>query len=561
LTLVVAAGKIYPMQARSLLLSVLVATSLAAQTYDLDAAIKLREAAPAALKSITAQDLAAHLAELASDAYEGRLTGTAGQQKAAEYIARHFASCGLEPLGDEQPEGRAWTQHYPVTLRSVDASSGVRTLDDKPLNKRGAWALARVSVLNSFARDAKAVWLGASKKSDLEGKSLANTIPVISVAMDTSGDATMDVNAAMMRGMTREFGAVREKANVLHSAGARCGIVVTRTFNKAFLSCANMMAVYPGKPEVRLKTGGGMGMQMSFTAKIPLLIVAADDALAVLAALGLEDKALDAGAQFVECKNSLRFTLKTEDREANASNVVGFLRGSDPTLSEEALVFSAHMDHVGLAPDGQAFNGADDNGSGTSTLLELAQAAGQLAASERPKRSLIFLSVSGEELGLWGSSFYAENPTWPLKNLIANINIDMIGRSTDAVPADVISVTPTFSHKKYSTLARDAALLGGAFNLKLTNGDRFYSRSDHFNFARKGVPVVFFCDDEHIDYHMTTDDPEKIEVAKVERIAQLAFLLGLRTANAEGRPSTIGPHQNWFGDPKPSKIEPAKEGK
>ncbi len=544
------------MHARTPLLLLVLATFLSAQAPDLDAAAKARAAAPAALQSITAKDLAAHLKELASDAYQGRLTGTAGQQKAADYILNHFKRCGLEPFGDLVEEGkeeRGWLQRYPVTLRSVTSDSGVQSAAGKALTQHGAWALARDQVANGFALDAKAVWLGASKKSDLEKKNLADRIPVISVAMDTSGDEKMDVNAAMMRGMTREFGSVREKANALHAAGARCGIVVTRQFNKAFLSCANMMAVYPGKPEVRLKTGGAMGMQMSFTAKIPLLVVAAEDALAVLSAMGLDENAFDAGAVFVESKENLKFALNSEDVECHATNVVGVLRGRDPTLAPEALVFSAHMDHVGLAPDGQAFNGADDNGSGTSTLLELAEAASKLAPDERPKRSLIFLSVSGEELGLWGSSFYAEHPTWPLEKLVANINIDMIGRSTAAVPADVISVTPTFRHAKYSTLAKDAAFLGSAFNLKLTNGDRFYSRSDHFNFARKGVPVVFFCDDEHIDYHMTTDDPEKIEVAKVERIAQLAFLLGLRTADAADRPATIGAHTDWFGEPKPAK--------
>lgn len=557
------------MHARTPLLLLTLATLLCAQAPDLDAAIKARDTAPAALQSITAKDLAAHLKELASDAYEGRLTGTAGQHKAADYILNHFKRCGLEPFGDLVEEGkdeRGWLQRYPVTLRSVTADSGVQSAAGKPLTQHGAWALARDKDANAFALDAKAVWLGASKKADLEEKNLADRIPVISVVMDTSGDATMDVNAAMMRGMTREFGSVREKANALHAAGARCGIIVTRQFNKAFLSCANMMAVYPGKPEVRLKSGGGgMGMQMNFTAKIPLLVVAAEDALAVLGAMGLDARAFDAGAVFEESREHLKFALKSEDVEGHATNVVGVLRGRDPALAAEALVFSAHMDHVGLAPDGQAFNGADDNGSGTSTLLEFAEAAGKLAPSERPKRSLIFLSVSGEELGLWGSSFYAENPTWPLEKLVANINIDMIGRSTKAVPEDVISVTPTFKHAKYSTLAKDAAFLGSAFNLKLTNGDRFYSRSDHFNFARKGVPVVFFCDDEHIDYHMTTDDPEKIEVAKVERIARLAFLLGLRTADAASRPATIGAHTDWFGEPKPGKpakaAEPVAPGK
>jgi Zn-dependent M28 family amino/carboxypeptidase len=231
-----------------------------------------------------------------------------------------------------------------------------------------------------------------------------------------------------------------------------------------------------------------------------------------------------------------------------APNVVAVLQGTDPKWRHEAIVFSAHNDHVGMGPGGVVFNGADDNGSGTASLLELAQAFSSLKANERPKRSVVFLSVSGEELGLWGSEAWAEKADWPIKNIVANINIDMIGRSTDKVPATSIALTPTFRHRAYSTLAQEAAFLGQALDLQLENGDRFYSRSDHYNFAKRDIPVVFFCDDEHIDYHMPSDTPDKLEFDKMERVVRLAFLLGYRNLGRPERPSVLGKRESW-GNP------------
>ena len=283
--------------------------------------------------------------------------------------------------------------------------------------------------------------------------------------------------------------------------------------------------------------------------QVPTLVLLADDAEGLFKSLGTTAKEVfekvEADEEFLfNSKKEFRLAFTTKVVKAQARNVVAKLEGS--SKKEEALVYSAHMDHVGRAADGGVFNGADDNGSGTSTLLELAEAYASLEKEDRPARSVIFLSVSGEELGLWGSDHYAKNPTWPLDKIIANINIDMVGRSTEDVPKTAISVTPTHTHARYSSLAREAAFLGQAFDLAMRNGDRFYTRSDHYNFAKNGIPVVFFCDDEHFDYHMPSDTPDKIEVEKVARVGQLAFLLGYRTLNAEELPSELGGQADWF---------------
>jgi Zn-dependent M28 family amino/carboxypeptidase len=223
--------------------------------------------------------------------------------------------------------------------------------------------------------------------------------------------------------------------------------------------------------------------------------------------------------------------------------VVGFVEGSDPRRKGEVVVFSAHMDHMGTRIDGDAFNGADDNASGTAGLLELAEA---FANAEPPPRSVMFLAVSGEEEGLWGSHWFSENPTWDGDKIVANVNIDMIGRVADLSGERGISMTPSHRHAEYNTLVQTAARLAGAVGIEqLTSGDTYYQRSDHYNFARKGIPVVFFCDGEHEDYHKVSDHADKLDFAKMERVTRLAFWVGHSAASERDRPAKLGSQPDW----------------
>jgi len=237
-------------------------------------------------------------------------------------------------------------------------------------------------------------------------------------------------------------------------------------------------------------------------------------------------------------------TLKIQvqrERKARAANVCAVLEGT--SKKSQAVVISAHHDHVGTRLDGDRFNGADDNASGTAGLLALAEAFA--AADERPARSIVFLSVSGEELGLWGSAYYADNPTWPRDRIVANVNIDMIGRAGRDGDTLQMQVTPSYAHPKYSTLVRDAVALGEKFGVAFQSGDTYYQRSDHYNFAKKGIPVVFFCNGEHEDYHQVSDHADKLDPEKMERIARLAFWTGWHVANADERPENLGKQKGW----------------
>jgi Zn-dependent M28 family amino/carboxypeptidase len=224
-----------------------------------------------------------------------------------------------------------------------------------------------------------------------------------------------------------------------------------------------------------------------------------------------------------------------KDSTATAPNTVGMLEGSDPKLKHEYIVLSAHMDHVGVR-GGQAdsiFNGADDDASGTAGILELAEAFSQPGA--RPRRSLIFITVSGEEKGMWGSNYFATHPPVPLQQIVANVNFDMIGRWT----TDTVLVIGLEHSDLGATFDRVNGSHPETKLVAIPNppARRLYS-SDHYSFARRGVPIIKFGgpSEGNVDYHKVTDSPEKIETEREARILRFAFYLGQEVANAEQRP-------------------------
>lgn len=225
-----------------------------------------------------------------------------------------------------------------------------------------------------------------------------------------------------------------------------------------------------------------------------------------------------------------------EVEESFPPNVVALLPGSDPQLRGEYVILSAHFDHVGIGRpvNGDSiYNGADDNASGTAALVEVAKAFASLA--EPPRRSILFLHVSGEEHGLLGSRWYSDNPTVPIGQIIANINVDMISRNA---PDSIVVIG-----KNYSTLGSvvDAAgarqpELGLTVSDDLWPQERFFYRSDHFNFARLEIPSLFFFSGVHEDYHRPSDTVDRIDPDKAARVARLIFYTVQDIANEPARP-------------------------
>lgn len=233
----------------------------------------------------------------------------------------------------------------------------------------------------------------------------------------------------------------------------------------------------------------------------------------------------------------------TRLREKNDSeNVVAFIKGSEKP--DEVIVLSAHYDHVGTDKDGNVYNGADDDGSGTVSMLEIAEAFQKAVQDGNgPKRSILFLHVTGEEIGLYGSRYYTENPIFPLENTVCNLNTDMIGR-IDPDKVDSPNYVYLIGSDKLSQELHDVseAVNKQYVNLELdykynddNDPNRFYYRSDHYNFAKHNIPVIFYFNGTHEDYHQLSDTPDKIEYELMAKRAQLIFHTTWEVANREGR--------------------------
>ena len=233
---------------------------------------------------------------------------------------------------------------------------------------------------------------------------------------------------------------------------------------------------------------------------------------------------------------------KRNENLPDSENIWAYIEGSEKP--DEIIVISAHYDHVGIK-DGEVYNGADDDGSGTVALLEIAQAF-EIAKKEGhgPKRSILFLHMTGEEHGLLGSSYYSEHPLFPMAKTITDINIDMIGRhdefhndssnyvyliGSDYLSTDLFNICEAVN-KNYVNLSLDYK-----FNDR-ADPNRFYYRSDHYNFAKNGIPSVFLFSGVHADYHKPTDEVDKIEFEALKKRTQLAFSIAWELANRDNRP-------------------------
>ncbi|GGK31974.1 peptidase M28 [Yeosuana aromativorans] len=226
-----------------------------------------------------------------------------------------------------------------------------------------------------------------------------------------------------------------------------------------------------------------------------------------------------------------------------SENVVAYIKGSEKP--NEVIIISAHLDHIGISSDGQINNGADDDGSGTVAILEIAKAfKAAVDDGHRPKRSVLFLHVTGEELGLYGSRYYTEvDPIFPLENTVADLNIDMIGRVDAKHENDRNYIYLIGSDKLSTELHTISETVNKTyFNLELdytyndeNDPNRFYYRSDHYNFAKNNIPVIFYFNGTHADYHKPTDTPDKIQYDLLETRARLVFCTAWELANRDKR--------------------------
>ncbi|HSG80725.1 MAG TPA: M20/M25/M40 family metallo-hydrolase [Gemmatimonadota bacterium] len=444
---------------------------------------------------ITAGDMQARVHFLADDRLLGRATPSSGLDIAAAFIRSEFQRIGLQA-----PPG-GFEQRYQLVMTEMGAG----------------WSLALSSGGRRAAlRHGSDFWGLPWAAGTVEGglRFVGDRIPTVSAE---SGDGEVWVARLGLAAQPREWLEAATRAGAV-------GIV--------FIVPADMKALvshWVGAGETVYELG-------DVEPSLPAALVSDSALAAAMGQLGLE--AMTAGASSTGAQAAARVQIAADLRVETlaAPNVVGVLQGGDPALREEYVLVSAHMDGLGVGRplDGDSiYNGADDNASGTATLLEIAEAVAAL--NQVPRRSILFLAVSGEERGMLGSSWFVEHPPVPLERIVANLNIDMVGRNWE----DTIAVIG----KPYSTLGTLVDSVAAAHpELNVTPvGDRwpgegFFFRSDHFNFARKGIPSVFFFNGTHEDYHMPSDEADKIDYAKAARIAQLIFEITLTLSMAEDPP-------------------------
>ncbi|WP_025764372.1 M28 family peptidase [Dyadobacter tibetensis] len=495
-------------------------------------------------ETITPSDLKKHLTIIASDSLEGRDTGSPGQKKAVEYVVKYFKEYGMQPIAVGADGQKTFLQKYELYKRSWGevylAAQGKRYELGQDFFVNGlinvpeeitvpvvfaGYGIAddRYSDYESLDVKGKAVVVYDGEPQDKQGKYILTGTTEKSKWGSNIGWQNK-VKIARSNGATQVF-IVTEKTGEDAEKEIRQRAVMARRFGAPTL-----------KP-----------VEESADA-LSAFVISADIAANLLNTstkkLASSKKSITKSGKSTLRSLSGSVSLKAErlSETIDTENVAAFLEGTDK--KEEVLVISAHIDHIGISPNGEINNGADDDGSGTVSLLELAQAFGKAKAEGNgPRRSILFLNVTGEEKGLFGSEYYSENPILPLKNTIANLNIDMIGRVDAAHENDPKYVYLIGSDKLSSELhaiSEEANKKYINYDLDYTFNDpsdpnRFYYRSDHYNFAKNNVPVIFYFTGVHEDYHRPGDDVEKIMFDKQAPIVKLVFHTAWELVNRESR--------------------------
>jgi hypothetical protein len=460
--------------------------------------------------TIKAEDLEKHLTYLASDELEGRDTGEKGQKMAAEYLANFYKGLGL--VG---PVNGSYFQPFElasVTFPEINLSVGNKKL----VNNVDFIFLGDGSMKKAEKVDL--VFLGLVSDENLQKVNVKQKLVGI---WAIGGRAQSDIEKVM-------------------KAGATGVLVVTMEGQANFDRVAN-----------RYKTLSGTG-RLGFlkeTKNEPVFLISTDKMSEIFGTpVDVLKEAAKNNPESIKAQKG-SYQIKKEVKMVATENVMAYLEGTDK--KEEVLVISSHYDHVGIDSQGRINNGADDDGSGTVSVMEIAEAFALAAKDGRkPRRSILFLNVTGEEKGLLGSEYYSDHPIFPLENTVNNINIDMVGRIDYEYQKEenqdyvyVIGSEMLSSQLKvineYNNITYTNLKLDYRYDAE-DDPNRFYYRSDHYNFAKHNIPVIFFFNGVHDDYHQHTDTVEKIEFPLMTKRARLIFHTAWDLANREQRTPVDG---------------------
>jgi Zn-dependent M28 family amino/carboxypeptidase len=469
-------------------------------------------------KTITVADLKKHLYYIAGPETEGRGTGTPGIAKAAAYIENHFKKLGLQPFAFHQ-----YQLEYKLLQDSIMES--YLTINGKRFEYNESFTGSNRNNKNQDLKATDLAYVGYGiedeKYNDYKNIDVKNKIVVALEGEPMNADSTFIVTGTKKKSDWSTTNNNDKKHDAAKKNGAIAILYITKTYRKAnkwpmprggqypaFTINANSINKYYLNADVEKELWGDAKPAVGTVIAKPIEIHFAKQ----------------------------QFTTPS-------TNVIAVLPGTDK--KDEYVFITAHMDHLGKK-DSIIYYGADDDGSGTCAVLELAEAfAKAQKEGKSPRRSIVFMTVSGEERGLWGSEYYSENPVFPLAKTSVDLNIDMIGR----VGSDYIKDAPDSLNYVYvigdDKLSTDLRPINEEANNKYTklkldyryndpkDPNRFYYRSDHYNFAVKGVPIIFYFDGVHKDYHRPTDTPDKINYDMYSRRTQLVFYTAWAMANRD----------------------------
>ncbi len=471
---------------------------------------KMTDPAPYA-KVITEEGLKKHLYTVASREFEGRETATEGQRKAASYIESTFRELGLQP-GNKG----AYQLYYPVYRDSLRSSA--LQINGQAFQPNEDFASNIFYDYNATLFGSEVVFAGYgisdSTRDDYKGLDVKGKIVLLLNGMPP-GYLQAPVNRRQFNPYVKQDAAQKN--------GAIAVLVIQNDFPRKGISGLGNMYLSAYKKVIRPN----------------IFYVSPKIAQAIM---GADYEAAKGGNPMAKTyRADVMLEVSKATLQLQSSDVLGFMEGTD--LKDELVVISAHYDHLGKR-DTVIYYGADDDGSGTVSVLEIAKAFSRAkAAGKGPRRSILFLANSGEEKGLWGSEYYAEHPVYPLDKTTVDLNIDMVGRidpnrkqgdstnyvyvvGDDKLSSDLKPIS-IGANKKYTKLELDYK-----FN-DPKDPEQIYYRSDHYNFAKKGVPIIFYFDGIHKDYHRPSDTPDKINYDLLAKRARLVFFTAWEMANRD----------------------------
>jgi hypothetical protein len=472
------------------------------------------------IESIRADELRQKVSYIASETFKGRGNGTPELTMAAEYIAAAFERNGLKPAGG----GTSYYQYFDIYSSRLGANNALRI--------RGAGdANQDLKVRTDFIPE---LW------------SASGTVTASLQLLDDSRSAPRNVKGKIAVAVEDqivsddpEFPANATEGRKLQNAGAAAVIIVQSLNDRSQGRIPSLAENFREDLPVRLTPMAGLGVPDY--PDIPVVILSSDVGRQLLNRL-----------RNPQANVTATLSVAVDRKVHRTQNVLGVIEGSDPELRNDVIVVGAHYDHDGEA-FGQIWYGADDNGSGTAALLELAEAFG--SGSPRPAKSVLLAAWAGEEKGLLGSRYYVAHPTFPLNRTVAMFQMDMIGRDEDhaanrseQVPEErasentnALNVLGTaFSPDLRRIVSGQNDLVGLTLHFRYDFGaEDLMRRSDQWSFLQKSIPALFFFAGLHPDYHTPRDTAEKINYAKVEKAAKLVYLSTYQLATIQNKPQFV----------------------